>query len=345
MAAALLTGVRDELEGSVAIRGVNIHVADANVVQPGGAVRVVVKAIDLLASSHPGELQENHSRVRVRFQAHRRQGSRWRGTRSTLPWRLVRTAIRSSAFSAPLRSAMIRGKVTARTMDLHSNLNERVVLGTTILPWAPSPMIGVERRMLERSGGEVARATSIVRYAPGSHFERHPHTGGEEILVLEGTFSDEQGDYPAGTYVRNPAGSAHSPFSEEGCTILVKLQQMHPADLRRIVIDTHRAAWMPGLVPGLHVMPLHSFGSEQVALVRWDAGTLFRPHRHFAGEEILVLQGVFQDEQGDYPAGSWLRNPPGSVHQPWSEPGCTIWVKTGHLPTSLGPDGSTSSLA
>jgi anti-sigma factor ChrR (cupin superfamily) len=229
-------------------------------------------------------------------------------------------------------------------MDLNTDLDQRVVLDTTALPWTPSPMAGVDRRLLDRRGGEVARATSIVRYAPGSHFDRHVHGGGEEVLVLEGTFSDERDDYPAGTYLRNPVGSSHAPFSEPGCTILVKLHQMHPADQRQLVIDTHSAEWLPGLVAGLEVMPLHAFGSEHGALVRWAPGTLFQPHSHPGGEEILVLEGVFQDEQGTYPAGSWLRNPPGSVHRPWSEVGCTIWVKTGHLPATLGPDGSEGLL-
>lgn len=186
-------------------------------------------------------------------------------------------------------------------MDLHADFDQRVMLDTTALPWAPSPMAGVDRRMLDRRGGEVARATSIVRYAPGSHFDRHIHGGGEEILVLEGTFSDERGDYPAGTYLRNPVGTSHAPFSEPGCTILVKLHQMHPADQQQLVIDTRSSAWVPGLVAGLEVMPLHAFGSEHCALVRWAPGTLFQPHSHPGGEEILVLEGVFQDDQGTYP--------------------------------------------
>ena len=225
-------------------------------------------------------------------------------------------------------------------MERHADLNQRAVLDTNALPWMPSPMVGVERRILDRRGSEVARATSIVRYVPGRRFERHAHSGGEEILVLEGTFADELGKYPAGTYLRNPIGSIHEPFSDEGCTILVKLQQMHPGDQQRLVLDTLSSAWSPGLVRGLEVLPLHAFGSEHVALVRWAPGTVFQPHGHPGGEEIFVLDGVFQDEHGTYPAGSWLRNPPGSVHRPWSELGCTIWVKTGHLPSSLGPDGS-----
>ena len=222
-------------------------------------------------------------------------------------------------------------------MELFADLNARVLLDTTELPWSPSPLPGVERRLLDRSGGEVARATSIVRYAPGSSFAAHSHAGGEEILVLDGTFSDETGDHPAGTYLRNPPGSSHAPFSAEGCTILVKLRQMHQADQACVRIQTRQSAWLPGLVPGLAVMPLHQFGSEHVALVRWAPGTVFQPHRHLGGEEILVLEGVFQDEAGTYPAGSWLRNPPGSVHSPWSDQGCTIWVKTGHLPITEPP--------
>ncbi len=115
---------------------------------------------------------------------------------------------------------------------------------------------------------------------------------------------------------------------------------MHPADQPSVVIDSRTADWFPGLVPGLQMQPLHAWGSEHVALVRWAPGTVFQPHCHPGDEEIVVLAGVFQDNQGTYPAGSWLRNPPGSVHRPWSEAGCTIWVKTGHLPTTQGPDGS-----
>lgn len=219
-------------------------------------------------------------------------------------------------------------------MKLHADYSQRVLLHTPDLPWVESPMPGVYRRMLERNGDEVARATSVVRYAPGSAFSPHTHGGGEEFLVLEGIFSDEQGDYPAGTYVRNPVGSTHTPASREGCTILVKLWQMDPEDQTRVVVDTTQAPWLPGLVKGLEVMPLHSFGPEHVALVKWAPGTVFQTHRHWGGEEIFVLDGLFEDEFGTYPAGTWLRNPCSSRHSPYSQQGCTIYVKTGHLPTS-----------
>lgn len=219
-------------------------------------------------------------------------------------------------------------------MQLNADLTQRAVIDTTKLPWRDSPMAGVQRRMIERDGEEVARATSIVRYAPGSDFCAHTHGGGEEFLVLAGTFSDEYGDYGPGTYVRNPVGSEHTPYSDAGCTILVKLRQMVPEDQQQVTVNTHSSGWAPGLVPGLQVLPLHAHGTEQVALVKWAPGTLFQPHRHWGGEEIFVLEGVFADEQGVYPQGTWLRNPAGSRHTPFSEEGCLIYVKTGHLPAA-----------
>lgn len=199
------------------------------------------------------------------------------------------------------------------------------------LPWLPSPLPGVTRRLLERNGAEQARATSIVRYQPGAGFAAHSHPLGEEIFVLDGIFQDEYGVYPAGTYIKNPPGSHHTPFSDAGCTLFVKLRYMQPDDTQRIVVHTHEATWLPGLVDGLSVLPLSEFKGEHTALVRWQAGTRFQPHRHYGGEEILVLDGMFQDEHGDYGQGVWLRSPHLSAHQPYSESGCTIFVKVGHL--------------
>ena len=216
-------------------------------------------------------------------------------------------------------------------MELNTDFGTRVVIDTQSAPWIPSPELGVERKLLDRVGDEVARATSIVRYAPGSAFAAHEHALGEEFLVLAGTFADEHGEYPVGTYVRNPPGSRHRPSSVSGCELFVKLRQFQPEDGSRVVIDTGRAEWRPGLVPGLSVLPLHEFGSEHVALVRWAPGTRFQAHTHWGGEEILVLEGIFSDELGEYPAGSWIRSPHQSRHQPYSEPGCLIYVKVGHL--------------
>jgi anti-sigma factor ChrR (cupin superfamily) len=216
-------------------------------------------------------------------------------------------------------------------VKLHADLSQRAVVFSEQLPWLDSPMAGVQRRMLERDGEEVARATSIVRYAPNSHFSAHTHGGGEEFFVLEGVFSDEHGDYPAGTYVRNPVGSRHTPSSQNGCTILVKLWQMQPQDQQRVTIDTTQANWFPGAVEGLQVLPLHTYDTEQVTLVKWEPGTQLPRYHHLGGEEIFVLDGVFADEFGTYPKGTWLRNPPDSEHHPFSQDGCLIYLKTGHL--------------
>ena len=222
-------------------------------------------------------------------------------------------------------------------MQIHADLSARAVVDSNHLPWVDSPLPGVQRRMLERDGEEVTRrATTIVRYAPNSFFDAHTHGGGEEFLVLDGVFSDEMGDFQRGMYVRNPIGSRHKPYSKQGATILVKLEQFDEKDQEFVRVDTHTAKWVPGLVAGLEVMPLHRFGDEEIALVKWAPGTRFTRHAHGGGEEIFVLSGVFADEFGHYPAGTWLRNPAGSEHAPFSDEGCVIYVKTGHLPWSDG---------
>ncbi len=230
------------------------------------------------------------------------------------------------------------------TTNLNMDFEKRVVLETQNIDWVSTHLPGVERRMLERKGAETGRATTIVRYAPGSEFSSHIHEGGEEYFVLDGVFSDESGDFNAGTYVRNPVGSEHSPHSKYGCTIFVKLGQFDPEDQTYIRKDTTMESWLPGQVDGLSVMPLHEFGTESVALVKWQPGTMFQRHSHPGGEEILVLDGVFEDEHGRYPKGTWLRNPPGSVHTPISEEGCTIYVKVGHIYAEQSIENKPTSL-
>jgi anti-sigma factor ChrR (cupin superfamily) len=216
-------------------------------------------------------------------------------------------------------------------MHLNADFAKACVIRPADHTWTKSPAAGVERMMLDRIGDEVARATSLVRFAPNSHFAPHNHDGGEEFLVMDGVFSDDSGDYPAGSYIRNPIGTRHQPFTHQGCTIFVKLHQFDAADQTPVHINTKTAAFRPGMVAGLSFLPLHSTLNENVAMVRWAPGTRFTPHAHWGGEEIFVVEGTFQDEHGDYPAGSWLRSPHQSRHQPWSNDGCLIYVKTGHL--------------
>jgi anti-sigma factor ChrR (cupin superfamily) len=206
-----------------------------------------------------------------------------------------------------------------------------VVITTSKQEWVSSPASGVYRKPLEREYIESGHVTSIVKYEPGSKFSSHSHPKGEEIYVLEGVFSDEQGDYPAGTYIRNPPSSSHAPFSKQGCTIFVKLNQFDQNDSERIVINTREHQWFQGQ-GNLMVMPLHDFETQHTALVKWPAGEKFTPHRHWGGEEILVLEGEFCDEHGHYPKGSWIRSPHMSEHFPFVEMETVILVKVGHLP-------------
>ena len=142
-------------------------------------------------------------------------------------------------------------------MELNADFSTRVVVHSAAMDWVASPMHGVDRRMLDRIGGEVARATTIVRYAPGSHFSPHVHDGGEEFLVLDGVFQDEHGDFPAGSYIRNPPTSRHTPGAENGCTIFVKLWQFDPEDRTHVRIDTNKMAFLPSAgEAGVEVMPL-----------------------------------------------------------------------------------------
>lgn len=216
---------------------------------------------------------------------------------------------------------------------LNADFDQRVVIRPEDYQWVPSPMPGVERMMLDRIGDEVARATSIVRYAPHSQFSSHTHDGGEEIFVLDGVFADEHRPYPQGSYLRNPIGTSHTPnIGKEGATIFVKLHQFNERDTEQKAINTTQQMWHPGLLDGLTVMPLHEYEGEHVALVKWAPNTQFKAHQHWGGEEILVIAGTFYDEHGSYPAGTWLRSPHMSQHTPFTkEDGALIYVKTGHL--------------
>jgi len=214
---------------------------------------------------------------------------------------------------------------------INADLSQRCIVDSNSMPWQPSPSPKVYRRLLERNGGEIARATSIVRYDVGAKFNFHRHDLGEEILVLNGTLSDEFGDYGPGTYLKNPPGSGHAPFSEGGCTLFVKLRHLSHDDSQRVVVYTRQSPWFEGMVEGLKVLPLSEFGSSHTALVRWAPQTYFNPHRHYGGEEIYVIEGVFSDEHGRYAEGSWIRSPHLSQHKPVSIEGCLILVKTGHL--------------
>jgi anti-sigma factor ChrR (cupin superfamily) len=213
---------------------------------------------------------------------------------------------------------------------LNGDLSARVVVDASSLPWAASPSRAVWRRRLHRVGpAESGQVTSIVRYEPGSTFPRHDHPEGEEILVLAGVFSDEHGDWPAGTYLLNPEGFRHAPFSREGCLLFVKLRQFPGKDRRHVAIDTHALPWTAQA--GREVKPLYAQEgyTDRTSLERWRPQPTPRERLYPLGAELLVLEGSFADERGEYGPQTWLRLPPGFRHTPGTASGCELYVKEG----------------
>jgi len=219
--------------------------------------------------------------------------------------------------------------------DINSDFAQRVVVHSAQIPWIASPIVGVDRRMLDRIGDEVARATSVVRYAPKSRFSAHVHGGGEEFLVLDGVFQDEHGDFPVGSYIRNPPTSSHTPGSETGCKILVKLWQFDPTDRKHVRIDTSKLTFTPLVDPdrkGVETMGLFADKSENVRLERWAPGASVELDLK-GGGEFFVLEGCFNEGGDQLERESWLRLPAdGYLRATAGRDGCKVWVKTGHLP-------------
>lgn len=217
-------------------------------------------------------------------------------------------------------------------MDLNTDFDERVLIHADSVPWVQSPTVGVDRRMLDRIGGEVARATSIVRYAPDSLFPPHTHDGGEEFVVLEGVFQDEHGDYPAGTYVRNPPTTRHRPGSKDGCIIFVKLWQFDRADRTAVTINMNEHVPTPDPdQPGVAVQPLFEDARETVKLETWAPGADISFDAP-GGAELFVLDGSFRESGDNLHVHSWLRLPIGSrVKAVAGDEGARVWIKIGGL--------------
>jgi len=224
----------------------------------------------------------------------------------------------------------MRNSKELRTMYLNADFSQRAIARFAEDEWVDSPMPGVQRRMLDRIGGEVARATTIVRFAPGSSFSPHTHDGGEEYLVLDGTFQDEDGDFATGSYVRNPPTSSHTPAAQDGATILVKLHQFDAADRTQVQIDSRKTDWSETAL-GVETLDLHEDDREHVSLERWAPGTT-RSLDASGGLEVFVIAGSLSDGVDTLGPWDWLRLPVGSTFDATAgDAGARVWLKTGHL--------------
>jgi anti-sigma factor ChrR (cupin superfamily) len=218
---------------------------------------------------------------------------------------------------------------------INGDLSVRAVADTARMEWMSSPSGSVWRKRVHLVGPpESGQVTSVVRYEPKSRFPAHDHPEGEEILVLDGVFSDEHGDWPAGTYLLNPEGFRHAPFSEPGCLLFVKLRQFPGWERQHLVIDVKKLAWQPSSIPGVTQKPLYQQAGfyDSMRLERWDSQTDWGVITYERGAELFVLEGEFADEAGTYTAGCWMRLPVGSEHHPRSAGGCALYIKTAGLP-------------
>ena len=218
-------------------------------------------------------------------------------------------------------------------LAIHADRTHTVVVAGAAQIWIASPEPGVERRMLERVGGEVALATSIVRYAAGARFAAHSHALGEEFLVLDGVFCDEGGEYPAGTYVRNPPGSRHAPFSVGGCVIFVKLRQMLADEPEAVRVRPEQRNWHE-LKRGVECAQLYGNGRVQVELLRLAPGAWLPPRTIAGGEELFVFSGAVELEETptrELPAWPWRRSAESAQPGLRARSRALLWAKRGHL--------------
>jgi len=217
-------------------------------------------------------------------------------------------------------------------MNVNDDFSKRVLMHGDAIDWEDSPMPGVQRRRLDRGQGDADRVTTIVRYAPNSQFSSHVHGGGEEFIVLEGVFEDDYGDWPVGSYIRNPPGSEHTPGSKQGCVILVKLCQFDPDDRTFIHANLNKlGAVADADRPGVKSSPLYKDHLEEVRFEHWAPNTTVSMEFD-GGAEIFVIKGGFQEGADELRKHSWLRIPAGGrLKADAGTDGATVWIKQNHL--------------
>lgn len=214
-------------------------------------------------------------------------------------------------------------------MTVNMDFSRQLSCDTATAAWQTGAEDGVARCILEQAE-EAGHVTFVGRFPAGFGIPPHPHPGGEEVLVLDGSFFDGDGSYPAGSYLRLPRGYTHATETPEGCTLFVKVGQVDPAETARVAADPDVADFTPTSL-GLSRRVLYQGGGEEAFLVRFAPGAAAPHHSHGGGEEVFIVEGSLVDDGVRHGAGTWLRYPDGSSHQPHSPDGCLLFVKRGHL--------------
>lgn len=204
-----------------------------------------------------------------------------------------------------------------------------VIVYSDAIDWQSSPSSSVSRKRFHLAGEtENGQVTSLVRYDPGAGFPSHPHPGGEEILVLSGVFSDETGDWPAGSYLLNPEGFAHAPYSESGCRLLVKLRQYSGDQPARLALDCLQSTQFEGVACKL----LHSDAIEKTVVMKLERGQVIK-NKFKGGCEGFVLDGNVNVNGADLGPNDWFRFPDGDHPEGSSvrllSQGCSLYLKIG----------------
>ena len=225
---------------------------------------------------------------------------------------------------------------------IHGDISVRVVVHTKPMPWGASPSSTVWRKRLHLVGpAESGQVTSVVRYQEHSQFPPHDHPDGEEILVLAGVFSDEHGNWPAGSYLLNPQGFRHAPYSRNGCLLFVKLRQYPGMDRRHVAVNTHTMSWEPlGGRRERKILYLQPGYQDTTRLERWSPESVPGELTYALGAELFVLDGSFADEHGRYDAHTWMRLPTHFTHRPTTQEGCELYVKEGGFAYLRSPTAS-----
>jgi len=215
---------------------------------------------------------------------------------------------------------------------LNTDFTRRAEMFSADMDWVDED--GRARKVLYRDlSGPAPRMTAVVRYPAGTRLPRHGHPAGEEVFVLDGVLEDDDGAYPAGSYVLLPAGSGHGTASRDGCTFFVR-QGQYPGDGRpRVVLDTNAMDWQPGRIEGLESKVLFKDDAtdELVRLVRVAPGCMVPDHAHPHGEEAFLISGDVVDPRGTFGPGCWTRDPADSHHWARSEGGALLYVRSGGI--------------